>query len=373
MDKLHRQPPESYPEMINRRLQQIRFTIEDLKLDGLLITHLPHIQYMTNFTGSYAHLFVLKDEIHFVTDDRYEMQIKGELYNLPNMQIHSTREIWKYLKDNDVLKKAKTIGFEADRMPYSEAVEIRNLIKPIKFKPTSGELEPFMTAKDPVEISYVEQASKICEEVYEFIKSEIKVGMTEADITNRLAFKSREIGSEGIPFHFICTSGTNTALPHIRPTNRKVEKGDLIMMEHGAIVNGFSSTLCRTIAVGSATKEQQTIYNMLLEAQNATFENLRPGINAQNLESYARKIITEGGYGEYYKTNIAHGVGVSYNENPIINERNTNHMVPENCILAVEPAVYIPNKFGIRIKDAALVKKSGAVQMTMPPEQLEVV
>jgi Xaa-Pro aminopeptidase len=373
MDKLHKKPPKKYPELIDRRLEQIRFTIQDLKLDGLLVTHLPHIRYMTNFSGSYAHLFVLKDEIHFVTDDRYEMQVKGELYDLPGLEVHSTREIWKYLADNNVLKKAKTIGFEADVMAYSDAVEIRNLLRPIKFKPTTGEISPFLTAKDPMEVDYIERASKISEKVYDYIKTIIKPGMTESEITNQIAYKSRELGSESVPFHIICTSGSNTALPHIRPTDRKVKEGDLIMMEHGATFNGFATTICRTVAVGKVDKEYQTVYNMLLEAQNATFENLRPGINANILESYARKIIFEGSYGEYYKTNLAHGVGISYNENPIINQRNSGHLVPENCILSVEPAVYVPNKFGIRIKDAALVTKSGAKIISTAPEQIEVV
>lgn len=372
MDKLHRKPPKKYPEMIDRRLEQIRFTITDLKLDGLLITHLPNIRYLTNFSGSYAHLFILKDQIHFVTDDRYEMQVKGELYKVPGMKVHSTREVWKYIKETEMLGKAKTIGFEADRMPYAEAVEVRNFLRPIKFKPTSGEIEPFLTAKDPMEVEYIEKASKIAQRVFEYMKNEIKVGMSESEITNKIAYKSRELGSESVPFHIICTVGTNTALPHIRPTNKKVKDGDLVMMEHGATINGFAATICRTIGIGKVDPELQKVYNMLLESQNATFENLRPGINASILESYARKIIIEGGYGDYYKTNLAHGVGISYNENPIINARNNDHLVPENCVLSVEPAVYVPNKFGIRIKDSALVTKSGAKPITMPPEKLEV-
>ncbi|MDC1068736.1 Xaa-Pro peptidase family protein [Candidatus Kapabacteria bacterium] len=373
MDKLHRKPPKKYPEMINRRLQQIRFTIEDLKLDGILVTHLPHIRYMTNFSGSSAYLFILQDELHFITDDRYEMQVKGELYDLPGLKVHSTREIWNYLKENKVLGSAENIGFEADRMPYSEAVEIRTMIRPIKFKPTSGEIEPFLTAKDPMEIEYIEKTSKISQKVYDIIKSEIKIGMTESEITNKIAYKSREFGSESVPFHIICTSGVNTALPHIRPTSRKVKEGDLIMMEHGATFNGFATTICRTVGIGEVDKEYFTAYNMILEAQNATIKNLRPGINASILESYARKIILEGGYGDYYKTNLAHGVGISYNENPIINQRNSNHLVPENCVLSIEPAVYVPNKFGMRIKDSVLVTKSGARPITVPPDSLEII
>jgi Xaa-Pro aminopeptidase len=372
MDKLHREPPKSYPKMIDRRLQQIRFTIEDLKLDGLVVSYLPNIRYLTNFSGSSAFLFILQNEIHFVTDDRYEMQAKGELYPIPGMKIHTTREVWKYLVDQKFLGETQTLGFEADRMPYSEAVEIRNIIRPMKFKPAPGEIEPFTMAKDPEELEFIEKASKMATDVYEYMKSNTKSGMTEAQISNLISFKCRELGSEGMPFHTIVTSGSNTALPHIRPTNRKVKKGDLVIMDFGCTVNGFASSICRTIAIGSATKDQQTIYNMLLESQNATFENLRPGINGKILETYARKIINEGGYGDYYKTNLGHGVGISYDENPRINSRD-EAIVPDGCVIAVEPAVYLPNKFGVRVKDCALVTTTGAKQITMPPERIEIV
>ena len=374
MDKLHREPPKSYPKLIDRRLQQIRFTIEDLKLDGLVVSYLPNIRYLTNFSGSSAYLFILPDQLHFVTDDRYDLQIKGELYDIPGMKIHSTREVWHYLAKEQFLgKDVKTLGFEADRMPYSEAVEIRNVIRPIKFKPAPGEIEPFTMPKDPEELANIEKAAKIAEEVYEFLKGEIKPGQTEAHIANMLAYKARELGSERLPFHIILTSGTNTALPHITPTDKKIKKNDLVLLEFGCTYNGFAASICRTLCVGKPTKEQETVYKMLLEAQNATFENLRPGINAKILESHARKIITEGGYGDYFKTNLAHGVGISYNENPIISFRREDQIVPDECVIAVEPGIYIPNKFGMRIKDIGQVTTSGINQITFPPDELEVV
>lgn len=373
MDKLHREPPTSYPKIIDKRLQQIRFALDDLKLDGLVVSYLPNIRYLTNFSGSSAYLFILKDELHFITDDRYEAQIKGELYKLPNLKVHITREVWKYISEDSVLgAKTKTIGFEADKVYYADAVEIRNMIRPLKFKPTPGEIEPFTMPKDPEEIENISKACKMCDDVYQYIKGVIKVGMSEWEITNEIAFKAREFGSEGVPFHIICTSGTNTAMPHLNPTSRKVKKNDLILMEFGCTVNGFASTLCRTIAVGGATKEQETMYRMLVEAQNATFKNLRQGIVGKVLEQYARKIINEGGYGSYFKTNLGHGVGITYNERPNINSRSED-IVPEGCIMAIEPAVYIPNKFGMRIKDTAKVNKEGVSQITFPPENLEII
>ncbi len=373
MDKLHKQPPVSYPKIIDKRLQQIRFAVEDLRLDGFVLTHLPSIRYLTNFSGSSAYLFILNNEIHFVTDDRYEYQIKGELYPLKNMHIHITREVWKLITDEKILgPKVKTIGFEADKMFYSDAVEIRNMVRPLKFKPTPGEIEPFTMPKDDEELEFIKKACTMCEEVYDYIKGVIKPGMTEWDITNQIAFKARQLGSEGVPFHIICTSGTNTAMAHLSPTMKKVKKGELLLMEFGCTYNGFASTISRTLALGKATPEQDKIYRMLIEAQNATFKNLRQGIVGKVLENYARKVIIEGGYGQYFKTNLGHGVGISYNERPHINQRSED-IVPEGCVMAVEPAVYIPNKFGMRIKDTAKVFKDSTQQITFPPEKLEII
>jgi len=372
MDKLHRKPPESYPPLIDHRLGQIRFATQDLKLDGLVVSYLPNIRYLTNYSGSSAFLFVLRDKLHFVTDDRYEAQIKGELYPLKNMEVHITRDVWKYLADSKFLgDKVKTVGFEADSMPYSEAVEIRNIIRPLKFKPAPNEISRFTMPKDPEEVKYIEKAADIATKVYDYIKGEIKVGMTESHIANMIAFKARELGSERVPFHMIVTSGTNTAMPHLNPTDKKIKKNDLLVIDFGCTVNGFAASICRTICVGKATEEQKTVYHMLLEAQHATFKNLRPGINGKILEGHARRIITEGGYGDYFKTNLGHGVGIQYNEPPMISFRHVSHIVPDNCVIAVEPAVYMPNKFGMRIKDNAQVAVGGARQMTMSPEELE--
>lgn len=373
MDKLHRDPPTSYPKIIDKRLQQIRFAIEDLKLDGFALTYLPNIRYLTNFSGSSAFLFILPNEIHFVTDDRYEYQIKGELFPLKNMKIHITREVWKLISDDRILgPKVKTIGFEADKMYYSEAVEIRNMVRPLKFKPTPGEIEPFTMPKDDEELQSIKDACKMCENVYDYIKGVIKPGMTEWDITNQIAYKARQLGSEGVPFHIICTSGTNTAMGHLHPTMKKIKKGDLLLLEFGCTVNGFAATISRTLGIGKITPEQEKIYRMLIEAQNATFKNLRQGIVGKVLETYARKVINEGGYGQYFKTNLGHGVGITYNEKPYINSRSED-IVPEGCVMAIEPGIYIPNKFGMRIKDTCKVFKDSVMQITFPPEKMEII
>jgi len=370
MENKYIQIPESYPELINRRLQQTRFTIEDEKLDALVISHIPNVRYLTNFSGVSAFLFVTQDELHFVTDDRYELQVQRELYKLPNMKIHITRDVWQYLADTKFLGKISSLGFEADRMPYSDAVEVRNVIRPMKFKPAPNSFEPFTMPKDKDELIFIEKAANIALDTFKYITDFMKPGMTEVEIENEIAYYARKIGSEGVPFHIVFSSGINTAYPHLKATEKKIKKNEIIMVDFGCTYNGFAAGITRTLVIGKATKEQKAIYSMIYKAQQAAFKNLRPGMNGKILDGFAREIIEKEGYGDYFKTNLGHGVGISYNEKPIISFREDSQMVPEGCVLAIEPGVYIPEKFGIRIKDNVVVSRNGTKHITESPKEI---
>lgn len=363
----------AYPKLVNRRLEQVRFLMEEYKVDALVVTYLPNIRYLTSFSGSAATLFILNDSLHFVTDDRYEEQIKDELYALPNLKTHISRDPWSVIKKNKELKKIASMGFEADRMSYSGAVDIRNKIRPVKFKPMPGEIEPFTMPKAEEELESIKKACELAEKTFEKILEIVKPGMTEKELANEIAYQSRLLGSEGDPFDIICVSGIRGALVHGKPSDKKIKKNEIILLDFGCKVNGFGSDITRCFAIGKATKEQKDMYKLLNGAKKTAIENIRPGVNGKIIDKKARDIIKKAGFGNYFQHSLGHGIGLVAHEHPIITFRMDNEIIPDNSVIAIEPGVYLPDKFGMRIEDNVYVTINGPEYLTNAPEELPVI
>ena len=364
----------AYPDIINTRLEQIRIRFQELKTDGLVVTYLPNIRYLTNYSGSNAMLIIFNDEIFFFTDDRYEEQIKTELYPLPGLRTFITRDVWKYCNDKQILKDVKMLAFEGDRVPYSEAVEIRNKIRPLKFKPADNkEVERYTMPKAPEELANIQEACRMAEETYKKILKFIKPGVTEKQIANEIAYISRKLGSEKDPFDIIVASGARGAIVHGTPTDKKIKHGDVIIMDFGCTYNGFVSDITRTVAVGKATKEQKEIYKLLVHAKDSAIKGVHPLMNGIHLDLIARDIIKTAGYGNYFKHSLGHGVGLMVHESPIINFQYEGQIIPEDIVLAIEPGVYIPGKFGMRVEDDIFVQREGTKYLTKAPEELPII
>jgi Xaa-Pro aminopeptidase len=365
--------PQNYPKLVDNRLRQLRFSLEDEKVDALVLTYLPNIRYLTNFSGTEATVFIDKENIYFITDDRYEEQIKTELYPLPDLKTFISRDPWAIALDKGILDNVESLAFESDRVSYHEAVEIRNRIRPVKFKPVYLLAEKFTIPKDPMELEYIQQSCDIAEKTYEKMLEFIKPGISETDIAIEIAYQSRKLGSEGDPFSIIAVSGARGCLIHGTPSDKKIKNGDIVILDFGCKVNGFCSDITRTFAVGKATKEQKQIYKLIYEAQSTAISEVRPSMNGKILDAFARNIIEKEGLGNYFQHSLGHGIGLVPHELPIITFRKDDQIIPENCVLAIEPGVYLPDKFGMRVEDEIFVTRNGATRLTNAPAELLVI
>jgi Xaa-Pro aminopeptidase len=272
-----------------------------------------------------------------------------------------------------MLKDIEVLGFEADRMPYAQAVDIRNQIRPVKFKPAPQVVEPYTMPKAPEELENIKKACKMAEQVYEKMLDIIKPGITEKEIATEIAYQGRLLGSEGDPFDIIVTSGQRGALVHGTPSDKKIRKNDIILMDFGCIANGFGSDISRTVAVGKATKEQQKVYKLLREAEMKAINDVRPGMKGATLDGISRDMIKDAGYGDNFKHSLGHGIGLVAHEMPIITFRKDDQIIPEECVLAIEPGIYIADKFGMRVEDNILVTRNGGEQLTDAPDEIPVI
>ncbi|MGA2298256.1 MAG: Xaa-Pro peptidase family protein [FCB group bacterium] len=365
-------PTHNYPKMADIRLDQIRFTMEDMKVDAIVVSYLPNIRYLTNFSGSSAVLFITFDELHFYTDDRYEEQIKTELFPLPNMNTYITRDVWKHVKTKKILKKAVAIAFESDRMAYSKAVSVRNQLRPLKFKPAENLVERFTIPKSPEELQEITNACDLAIKTYNKIIKKIRPGVSEKDIALEISYQSRVFGSEGDPFDPIVTSGPRGAIVHGKPSDRKFKSGDLIILDFGCKVNGFCSDITRTVAVDKASKDQKRIYKILHRAKEHAINSVRPGMNGKTVDEFARGIIKKEGFGEFFQHSLGHGIGLVEHEFPTITFRMDDQIVPEHAVIAIEPGIYLPDKFGMRIEDNVYVTRNGGKPLTQASDELVV-
>ena len=211
------------------------------------------------------------------------------------------------------------------------------------------------SVKEQWEIDNIISAQRIAEKAFENILNYIKAGVTEKQVALELDYMMQKLGSEGVSFETIAVSGKNSALPHGVPTDKIIENGDFFTLDFGAVYNGYHSDMTRTVAIGYASEEMKYIYDLVLEAQNAALSKIAVGVKCKAVDAAARDIITHAGYAGNFGHSTGHGVGLQIHEYPNLSSRNDEGLV-ENQVVTCEPGVYLPEKFGVRIEDMAVVK-----------------
>lgn len=214
--------------------------------------------------------------------------------------------------------------------------------------------------KTPEQILNIMKASAMGDMCFSHILGYIKTGMTEMQVANEIERVLLSLGAEGLSFETICVSGDRTAFPHGEPSEKIIEEGDFVTMDFGAIVNGYCGDMTRTVAMGKVTGEQRKVYNIVLAAQLAGIDSIKAGVSCFDVDKAARDIIAEAGYGEYFVHGTGHGVGTQVHEAPTLNSKS-DEILEEHMPVTIEPGIYMPEKFGVRIEDLAIVTKFGII------------
>lgn len=341
------------------RIAKIQEKLEKEEIDIFWISNITNIRYLTGFTGSTADLLVLKEGGYILVDSRYWEQVNLEVKGVKPVLVNGDNNVFTFLKELESNNNLKKLGFEESHISYKTWRRLQENFNKIELVPLDGWVEELRTVKESDEIENIEKALRIAEKAFEEILEEIKPGITEKDLAIELEFKMARLGSERIAFDTIVASGSRGALPHGKASNRKIKSGEFIVFDFGAVYNGYCSDITRTVFVGEPGEEEVLVYNIVLEAQKKAKEVIIEGIESSFVDRIARDIISENGFGNYFGHGLGHGVGLEIHELPRLSPKS-NTVLKEGMVVTVEPGIYIPGKFGVRIEDMVVVSKNGA-------------
>lgn len=326
-------------------------------------------KYFTGFESSDGFLIASENRAVFITDGRYieaaEKQISNCEVKLLGKTYPQIAEILKEMNCNRLL-------VESTRMTVSTYNSLKGVLKKIPVS-TDTTLDTIIntlrSVKTEIEVESIIKAQRIAEDAFNHILNFIKVGVTEKEIALELDFYMLRHGGEGLSFETIAVSGANSSMPHGVPSNKKIENGDFITMDFGTIINGYHSDMTRTVAVGFATDEMKNVYDTVLKAQQNCLDNIKAGISCKDGDEFARSVIRNAGLGQYFTHSTGHGVGVEIHEFPNLSPASDSVLQVGN-IVTVEPGIYIPKKFGVRIEDMALITENGCRNLTNAKKDL---
>lgn len=326
-------------------------------------------KYFTGFDSSDGFLLVSTDRAVFITDGRYIEAAQKQISTCEVVLLGKTYpQIAKILDEMN----CRHLLVESTRMTVSTYNSLKGVLKNISIS-TDTTLDTLINSlrsiKTKSEVENIIKAQRIAENAFNHILNFIKVGVTEKEIALELDFFMLRNGGEGLSFETIAVSGKNSSMPHGVPSDKKIENGDFITLDFGTIINGYHSDMTRTVAVGFATDEMKKVYDIVLKAQNNCLANIRAGVNCKDGDEFARRVIKDCGYGKYFTHSTGHGVGVGIHEFPNLSSASDSILQVGN-IVTVEPGIYIPEKFGVRIEDMALITETGCQNLTSAPKDL---
>lgn len=335
-------------------------------LDAFLVTDISNIRYLSCFTGSFAVVLVTKDTAFLLTDFRYAEQVGNECPDVELCLMH-------YATRNESIRSlveksgAEKVGFEPNSMTYEEWASLEALL-PGKLVPGNNPLGRLRMVKDEGEIAATREAARLADLAYAHVRPMLKPGVTEREIALEIDFSMRRNGAEKEAFDTIVISGARSALPHGKPTNRRLEEGDLVLMDFGAKFAGYHSDITRTVCVGEPNDRQLEMYNTVLDAQSAAIEAIRPGVMGRDVDAVARKIIEDRGFGELGHQ-LGHGLGLEVHDGRPF-AKDGEAVLESGMILTVEPGIYVTGWGGIRVEDDVLVTDSGVEILTHSPREI---
>ena len=342
--------------LIPKRVEKLQERLANESLGGMLVTNLTNVRYLSGFTGSAGSCLILDQKSYFISDGRYLTQSKEQVQDMEI--IIDTGSHLQIIKDNDLISNGTTLGFEADFLSVNQMNKLRELFPDTQWEATSRFVEEIAAVKDKSELRAIRAAVDITDEVFDQLIPELRIGSVERKVAAKISFAYKILGADGDSYDPIVASGPNSALPHAVPSDREFQDGDFVVMDFGALYQGYHADMTRTVAIGSVTDRHREIYSVVQEAQKRGCEAAHAGMTCRELDAVTRDYITEQGYGDYYVHGTGHGLGLEVHTMPRLSQISDDTLL-ENYVITIEPGIYIPEFGGVRIEDDVIIQNDG--------------
>lgn len=348
-----------------KRLKNLEEVISNSAVDGLLVTNLTNIYYLTGFSGTSATVFVSKHRKLFLTDARYTLIAKKVVEGFDIIETRSPlTEIAAIIADD----KITTIGFD-DQVTYAYHQQLLKAFDGYTLEPMVNAVETLRMIKDDSEIATIKKACEISDKAFLDVLDFIKPGKTtELEVANFLDFRMREYGASGVSFETIAASGYRSSMPHGVASDKVISSGESLTLDFGCIYNHYVSDMTRTIHIGEVTDQEREIYDVVLRANKALIEKAKAGLTYRDFDGIPRQVINDAGYGEYFTHSIGHGIGLDIHEYPYFGR--TDDTIKAGMMLTDEPGIYLEGLYGVRIEDDLLITETGCEILTLAPKEL---
>ncbi len=355
--------------MTEQRIQNLIKLLQG-KADCALITDDINRRYLTGMKSSAGYVLVFPEQSYLLIDFRYIEKAREVVKHCEVIEQQSG----VFRQFDELFRKhhAKTIAVEAQSLTVQRCENLKNHMKNYEFltdNTLSQALYDLRTVKSSEELTKIKAAQKIAEDALATLLEKLHPGMTEIQAALELDFYMRSHGAEDLSFETIALTGAHTSMPHGVPDERRIQNGDFVLMDFGAVVDGYHSDMTRTVCIGQPSEEMRFVYETVRTAQDAARAAAKSGITGKALDAVARDVIRNAGYGEYFGHSLGHGVGLEIHEYPVATPSRDN-ILPAGGVVTIEPGIYLPGKFGVRIEDFVHITKNGCENLTNIPNSL---
>ena len=346
-----------------RRIAALSQALTAAHLDGLLVTSLPNIRYLTGFSGSSGLLLLTARDVVLITDFRYQTQSVDEAGDVARVSIEA-QSLWSGLwQQMSQLANLEVLGFESAHMLHRDFQRLLEAGGRWQWRPAIDLVETLRERKDADELAWIESANGIAVRALEKTISHINAGMTERQVAGVLEKALRDQGSEGFPFPTIVASGPRSALPHAEASDRRLQRGELLLVDFGAVTHGYCADVTRTFVVGRADAAHREVHDIVRIANEKAASLVRAGMTGRDADAIARGYIEQRGFGDAFGHSLGHGLGLEVHEAPRL-ARTADGLLAQGAVVTIEPGIYRPGWGGVRIEDDVFLGADGPVVLT---------
>ncbi|MEG0898219.1 MAG: Xaa-Pro peptidase family protein [Oscillospiraceae bacterium] len=350
-------------------VQRVLECMSARNLQSFFISNIHNVRYVSGYTSSDAYLLICQDGPYFITDPRYTEQAEAEC---KDFKIVNWKDIGTSLGDAVATLAKKhgitQIGFEGC-MNFNTYNAIKTTLGNVELVEVGGIIEKFRQIKSPYEIQCQIKACEISCRAFDRILNDIKVGVTEKEIAAKLCYYMVNEGADSQPYGDIVISGSRTSLLHGIPSDKKIEKGDFVLMDYGCAYNGYLSDMTRTVVVGKASDEQKKIYNLERQMIEDSLAVMKAGTKGSDVYKASIKAIENTEYLKYHYSGIGHGIGRYVHEDLFMSPKCESKL-QENMVTTIEPGLYIPSWGGVRIEDQVIITSDGHINIVTATKDL---